>query len=90
MSLTKLEIVDISKMRGGADLRGGLKTYTFRFFDILRFTNTDVGVSVFLIHVLISLLVTATTLVIDIMKYEICGAVSDSLAELTRLIRIFG
>jgi hypothetical protein len=35
---------DISKMRGGADLRGGLKTYTFRFLDILRFTNTDVGV----------------------------------------------
>jgi hypothetical protein len=31
-------------MRGRADLRGGLKTYNFRFFDIFRFTNTDVGV----------------------------------------------
>jgi hypothetical protein len=31
-------------MRGRADLRGGLKTYTFRFFDIFRFTNTGVGV----------------------------------------------
>jgi hypothetical protein len=47
-------------------------------------------VSVFLIHVLISLSVTATTLVIDVMKYEICGAVSGSLAEFKRLIRIFG
>jgi hypothetical protein len=36
------------------------------------------SVSVFLMHVLISLSVTATTLVIDEMKYEICGAVSDS------------
>jgi hypothetical protein len=33
-------------MRGRADLRGRLKTYTFRFFDIFRFTNrpTDVDV----------------------------------------------
>jgi hypothetical protein len=46
-------------------------------------------VSVFLIHVLISLSVTATTLVIDVMKYEICGAVSGSLAEFKRLIRTF-
>jgi hypothetical protein len=35
---------DISEMRGRADLRGGLKTYTFWFFDIFRFTNIDVGV----------------------------------------------
>jgi hypothetical protein len=31
-------MMDIPKMRVG------LKTYTFRFFDILHFTNTDVGV----------------------------------------------
>jgi hypothetical protein len=66
-----LKFQDIPKMRGGADLRDGLKTYTSRFFDILRFTNTDVGVR--LIHVLISLSVIATILVIDVMKYEICG-----------------
>jgi hypothetical protein len=75
-------------MRGRADLRGGLKTYTFRFFDIFRFTNTDVGVR--LPYTYISLSVTATTLVIDVMKYEICGKVSGSLTEFKRLIRIFG
>jgi hypothetical protein len=53
-------------MRRRADLRGGFKTYTFRFFDIFRFTNTGVGVR--LVHVLISLSVTATTLVIDVIS----------------------